>query len=70
MTALVIDASIVWDGAARLAIELDHPAYDCIYLALALERGVPFVTADQRLLRRAAQSAYASSLLPLGSAMP
>jgi predicted nucleic acid-binding protein len=42
--------------ATRLAVELDHPAYDCLYLALALERGYPFVTADQRFLNKARQS--------------
>jgi predicted nucleic acid-binding protein len=42
--------------ATTLAIELDHPAYDCIYAAMALERGCPFVTADLRFLRKAQQS--------------
>ena len=38
------------EPATRIAIELDHPAYDCVYLALAAERDCPFVTADERLL--------------------
>jgi predicted nucleic acid-binding protein len=38
------------EPATRIAIELDHPAYDCITLALAAERDCPFVTADERLL--------------------
>ena len=42
--------------AMQLAVELDHPAYDCIYLALAIERDVPFVTADERFLREIGQS--------------
>jgi len=29
--------------AARLAAELDHPLYDCVYLALAMREGVPLV---------------------------
>ena len=36
----------------RLAVELDHPAYDCIYLALAIERGWQFATADERFQRK------------------
>ena len=40
------------ERATQIAIELDHPAYDCIYLALAAERDCPFVTADERLLRK------------------
>jgi predicted nucleic acid-binding protein len=40
------------EPATRIAIELDHPAYDCIHLALAAERDCPFVSADERLLRK------------------
>lgn len=43
------------DVATRLAVTLDHPAYDCIYLALAEAEGCPFVTADDRLLRKIGQ---------------
>lgn len=39
------------EQATALAIELSHPAYDCIYLAAARQRETRFVTADQRLLR-------------------
>lgn len=35
------------EPATRLAIELDHPAYDCIYLVLAMIKGCRFVTADK-----------------------
>jgi len=35
-----------------LARRLDHPAYDCLYLALAAERDAPFVTADISLVRK------------------
>ena len=36
--------------ATSIAIELDHPAYDCLYLALAIENDCRFVTADERFL--------------------
>lgn len=39
-------------SATSLAVLLDHPAYDCIYLALALERGWHFTTADERFQRK------------------
>ena len=42
-------------AALALAVRLDHPAYDCAYLALAIDRGHPFVTADERLARIVAQ---------------
>lgn len=42
-------------AATALAIELDHPACDCIYVALAMEKGCVFATADQRLVRKSRQ---------------
>ena len=39
-------------AATRIAIELDHRAYDCLYLALAIENDCRFVTADERFLRK------------------
>jgi predicted nucleic acid-binding protein len=39
--------------AFRLARLLDHPVYDCVYLALAMEAGAPVVTADRRFLNAA-----------------
>lgn len=42
-------------AAAKLAMSLDHPAYDCLYLALAQERGLSLVTADDRLIRKLEQ---------------
>ena len=35
-------------AAARLAADLEHPAYDCFYLALAVQTQYPLVTADAR----------------------
>lgn len=35
--------------ALQLAVDLDHPGYDCFYLALAERLKVPLVTADRRL---------------------
>jgi predicted nucleic acid-binding protein len=36
----------------RLAHTLEHPAYDCAYLAVALERKCPLVTADRELVKK------------------
>lgn len=46
---------LLLEAATRIAVELDHPAYDCLYLALASERDCRFVTADERLARKVAE---------------
>jgi predicted nucleic acid-binding protein len=40
------------EPATKLAIALDHPAYDCIYLALAEALSCAMVTADEQLYRK------------------
>lgn len=40
--------------AMAVSRRLDHPVYDCVYLALAERERATLVTADHRLLRRVA----------------
>ncbi len=40
------------DRAFGLAIGLEHPAYDCFYLALAESRGIPMFTQDAKFMRK------------------
>lgn len=47
------DASLA-ARALRLSLLLDHPVYDCTYLALAIRQKVPVVTADRRFVQAAA----------------
>lgn len=37
--------------ALELSSELLHPVYDCCYLAIAMQRGAPVITADMRFAR-------------------
>ncbi len=46
--AVPVSTSSLIGAAGRLALDLDHPVYDCVYLALALQEGYPVVTADKR----------------------
>jgi predicted nucleic acid-binding protein len=39
--------------ASEIMIDLVHPVYDCLYLALAERRRKPLVTADRRLIEAA-----------------
>ena len=41
--------------ALRLAVQLNHPVYDCLYLALAKRLGTYVVTADARFGRAVAE---------------
>ena len=49
-------------AASRLAVDLDHPVYDCFYLALAVQEQYPLVTADRRLHQKVSDHAYLSDL--------
>jgi len=51
--------------AVAIAGELDHPVYDCLYVALAEARQARLVTADTRLLEKLRQSRWAAISLPL-----
>ena len=49
--------------AYRLSRLLDHPVYDCLYLALAMEEGAPVVTADTRFVTAATRDAASAPLV-------
>lgn len=48
---LLIPSEELHRRALEIAIDLDHPIYDCFYLALAERERCPLVTADERLLK-------------------
>jgi len=52
----LVSMKSLFEDSLRLANDLGHPAYDCAYIALALDRKCPFVTADQRLVRAVRRS--------------
>ena len=59
------------EATTRLAIELRHPAYDCMYLTLAIENQCKFVTADARFLSKISQAGRGvlrDTVIPLVSA--
>jgi predicted nucleic acid-binding protein len=60
------------DEATRIAIDLNHPAYDCIYLSLAIANDWQFVSADERFIRKIREGEprpYRHAILSLGEAV-
>lgn len=45
----IVGSAHLLKSAIRISIDLKHPVYDCLYLALAQQRKIPLVTADGRL---------------------
>ncbi len=48
----LVSTQPLMDAAIEIAVLLDHPAYDCMYLALAERNDLKFVTADTRLIAK------------------
>ncbi len=63
----IIDDRDLFIDALRLSIALDHPVYDCVYLALAHQRGMKLVTADDRFLRKIANTSHAARVESLAA---
>ncbi len=55
--------------ALNIAIALDHPTYDGFYIALAMERGLKLVTADQRLLDQVYGTPWEATVVDVKSAV-
>ena len=51
--------------AYALAHRLDHPVYDCLYLALAEQEAVSLITDDQRLLKAVSRTELRKRVRPL-----
>ena len=52
---LVVSGKDLMREASSLSMRLQHPAYDCFYLALAMRQDCGLITADKRLHRRCQQ---------------
>ncbi len=59
------DDEAICVDALRIALELGHPAYDCMYLALAIRIGGSVVTADKRFVSVVASTKYKPVVIPL-----
>lgn len=72
LAAALLDVPVQWRDdertcveAVRIAVELGHPAFDCMYLALASLIGSQVVTADKRFVSAVASTPYRTMVSPL-----
>jgi len=69
----MVPSGLLIARALRLAIELAHPVYDCLYLACAERAGAHLVTADNQFALRArtlSGGARTHTLSELGEGSP
>ena len=59
------DDEVVSADAVRLALALDRPVYDCVYLALAHRIGATVVTADRRFVTAVAPTEHGEAVMTL-----
>ena len=50
----------------RLALDIGHAFYDCLYLALAIREGAPLVTADHGIVKAARRAGLEGHIRLLG----
>lgn len=63
----LVPLSELLSDAGAISRELDHPIYDCFYLALAEQRSDLLITVDKRLLAKARRSPWADRIVDLAS---
>jgi predicted nucleic acid-binding protein len=52
LVSQVVPANHLWIDALDLSVTRDHPVYDTLFVALALQRNLPLLSWDKRLGRR------------------
>lgn len=64
----IVDANEILERRAlELALELRHPVYDCVYLALAEQLDRKLITADHRFFRGLADTEHAARAIDLAA---
>jgi predicted nucleic acid-binding protein len=50
-----VEDDVILQSAYKISFSLNHPIYDCLFLALAQNKGAAFASFDKRLLVKASQ---------------
>ena len=58
----IVPSSVFATRALEIAIEFDHPVYDCFFLAVCESMEIGLITADKRLIARCSGTAFAAML--------
>jgi predicted nucleic acid-binding protein len=66
-TPLLYPSALFNERALDLAFRLDHPVYDCLYLACAEALDGRLITADDKFRRAAARAGFADRVQPLAA---
>ena len=66
----LVSASSLARRAVAIAGQLDHPVYDCLYLALAEADQAELVTADMRLLSKVQTTTWEQRVVDLTGYQP
>jgi predicted nucleic acid-binding protein len=66
----LIDAASLAQRAVAIAVELDHPVYDCLYVALTEARQAMLVSADKRLIEKLRRTRWEASAMYLAAYAP
>jgi predicted nucleic acid-binding protein len=53
--------------ALQISLELNHPIYDCLYLACAEKESARLITADARLVNKSANNSFAQRVVLMES---
>jgi predicted nucleic acid-binding protein len=53
--------------ALEIGLELGHPVYDCLFIAVAEAHGAPLITADRKLVRQCGGTRFAPLLIDLST---
>jgi predicted nucleic acid-binding protein len=63
MPLIIYSTGINVNSALSIALELKRAVYDCLYLSMAVERGIQFVTADSKFYEALKHGKYKNNLL-------
>ena len=76
LAGAISEMAVSWESdegicpdAVRLSLALDHPVYDCVYLALAHRIGATVVTADARFAHALAETEHGGAVVTLENLM-